>query len=205
MDNTVSLYQKALDCTIKFKNEINDKGGSLRYKDTLYASIDKNNELLISETPDILKEEGVCQCIMIHRHERKEVSNWYSWYTVQFIDMDSRVLTDKLDERFKLHVNYVNHFWNQWMYLIFDGKCIFSLKWPNKDKLQDVWNLYLKCKECKTEREVQLLGDLAKKDMSIFSLTSEVANLNYTAELLKQERDQYKSLLDEIKNLIHNK
>lgn len=205
MDKKINIYQIALDCAAKTAQDINDKGSCFKYKDTIYAFIDDNNELLISETPDILRKEKVCQCIMIHRHERKEVSNWYSWYTVQFIDKDGCVLTDKLDERFKLHVNYVNHFWNQWMYLLFDGKCIFSLKWPNIDKLQDVWNLYLKCKCCDTEREAQLLGELAKKDMSIFSLTSEVANLNFTAELLKQERNLYRSLLDEITGLVRNK
>lgn len=205
MDNKISIYQIAIDCTSNKKKEINKNGDSFRYKDTLYVSIDENNELLISETPDILKKEGVCQCIMIHIHERKEVSNWYSWYTIQFIDKDGCVHTNKLDERFKLHVNYISHFWNQWMYLIFDGKCIFSLKWPNEDKLQDVWNLYIKCKSCDTHREAELLGELAKRDMSVLSLTSDLADLNYTAELLKQERDMYKSLLDDVKNLIKDK
>lgn len=205
MDNKINIHQIALDCTSNIKKDITAKGNGFRYKDTKYVSISESNELLVSETPDILRKDEVRQCIMIHRYKRKEITIWYSWYIVQFIDESGCVLTDRLDERFKLHINYVGHYGNQWMSLLFDGKCIFSLEWPNEAKLQTVWNLYQKCKACHTEREVQLLGELAKKDASIFSLSSEVANLSYAEELLKQERDFYKSLLNEIKNLIHDK
>ncbi|MCQ2254883.1 MAG: hypothetical protein MJZ29_05240 [Bacteroidaceae bacterium] len=205
MKNTTSLYDMALSLRSEFERKTNSNGEHYQYQDSVFVSIDKNNETNVSETPDILNNEGVVQCLIIHRYKVKAVTNWYSWYTVEFIDVNGSVHTNELDDRYKLYVNYNGCFRNQRIHLAADGKSIYSCPWPNKSRIPIIWTLYNKCKSAKTTQEAQLLGELAIMDQSIISLTEDLANADYANELLAKERDQYKSLLDEIKELVHHK
>ena len=205
MEERLSFYNLAKLCQEKFEKQINAQGKDFKYLDTLFAAIDDKDCILVSETPEILLKEDVYQFIMIHRHIRNEVSRWYSWYTVEFVDHNKSVHTEKFDERFSINVNYHEHFYNQWIHLKVGGKRIFQCRWPNESCLQAIWNLYQRCKSVKTDREAELLGELAMMDESVLSLQQDLANANYSVQLLTKERDQYKSLLDEIKDLIHDK
>lgn len=205
MDRNNKLFDQALLCLEQIKNDINNKGEYHRFCDSTFISIDSDSNILMSETPEFLKESDAYQCLMIHRREEKAVTNWYSWYTIQFIDANGCVHTNELDEKFKLYVNYNGCFRNQWLHLSVEGKSIFSCPWPNKDKISIIWTLYNKCKTVASESEAQLLGELAMMDQTILSLKGDLANAEYLNLLLTKERDLYKSLLEEIKSLVQSR
>lgn len=68
--------------------------------------------------------------------------------------------------------------------------------------IKTVWKLYLKCKECSSTEEAVLLGKLTKKDETIVDLQNKIADLEFSSKILEEERDQYKSLLDDIKDMV---
>jgi hypothetical protein len=68
--------------------------------------------------------------------------------------------------------------------------------------IQKVWELYTKIKDIPTESERNLVIDLFKKDEKILELEKKVEDFTFTNQLLKQERDQYKELLDKIKEMV---
>ena len=57
-------------------------------------------------------------------------------------------------------------------------------------------------KDFSTEKEINLTAELIRKDEKILELEKEVEDFTFTNQLLKQERDQYKELLDEIKEMV---
>lgn len=205
MEDKLSFYSIAKQCQGKYENQINSQGDFFKYVGTRFASIDSKGKVLISETPEILLKEDVQQCVLVHEHSRKEVSNWYSWYTIEFIDNDKCVHREKLNERFKLFVNYHQQFNNQWIHLYSGDQCIYECKWPNDGCLQKIWNLYQKCQLIETNKEAKVVGELLMMDDLVLSLKQDLANVKYSNLLLTKERDQYKSLLDEIKEMVHSK
>jgi hypothetical protein len=68
--------------------------------------------------------------------------------------------------------------------------------------IQKVWELYSKIKDIPTETERKLVVDLFEKDEKIFELEEQIKDFSFANQLLKQERDQYKELLDEIKDAL---
>jgi hypothetical protein len=66
-----------------------------------------------------------------------------------------------------------------------------------------VWELYTRLKDVPTEKEIKLIADLFRKDEKILELEKEIEDFKFTNHLLEQERNQYKELLDEIKEALN--
>jgi hypothetical protein len=81
-----------------------------------------------------------------------------------------------------------------------------SPSWNNLASIQDcfqsVWNLYNELKNIETQKERTTIVELYKKDETILQQKKEIANFSYANALLEKERDMYKGLLDDIKELL---
>lgn len=205
MKEELNIYTVAKSRRCDVENEINSKGNSFKYKTTEYFLINREGKLLESETPDALQRDDVCQCIMIHEYAKLERTNSYSWYYVDFIDENNCVHRDKLDERFRLNVDYKDKFANQIIYLCAGNRIVYEHRWPCPERMSLIWELYQRSKLLQTDVEAQVLGKIAMQDESILKLESELSNVKLLNQLLQRERDQYKSMLDEIKELIQKK
>ena len=64
-----------------------------------------------------------------------------------------------------------------------------------------MWELYTRLKEVSLSKEIELISDLFRKDEQVLTLEKEIEDFKFSNNLLKQERDQYKELLDEIKEI----
>jgi hypothetical protein len=73
---------------------------------------------------------------------------------------------------------------------------------PFEDHIAKVWEIYSRLKDFSTEKEINLTAELIRKDEKILELEKQVEDFTFTNQLLKQERDQYKELLDEIKEMV---
>ena len=184
-------------CQNRKKQELNKENS--KYIDTSFVSMNKNNEIKISKTPHILKD--AVQCILIHEWQKKEISNWYSWYNIEFINSDGCVHNNQLDGNFKLFINFKSNLSNHIMYLKKDDVIIYSCKYPCEDQIRIIWNLYLKCKECGSTREAELLGKLAEKDETIVDLNKRLADLNFATSIMQDEVIIYKEILEKVKSL----
>ena len=193
----VDFVELAKFCQQNFK-EKHEKEGE-RYIDTLFVSIDETGSIKHSKTPHIL--DDAYQCILVHQRSKLALRNWYSWYSVEFIDKDGCLHTARLDNDFRLSVNSWGSFSSQVMCLYYANDELYWFGWPFEKNIAKVWELYSKVKDIKSESEIKLIAELYRKDDKIFELQKENENFKFTNLLLEQEKQQYQGLLDEIKEM----
>ena len=158
----------------------------------------KEGEIIPSKTSHILRCAE--QCILFHIGSYKNNNYWWSSYKFQFINNDGVVSDYRLDDKFELDANYTNG-----TSLYYKGNNIYSVPKPWENGIIKVWELYLRVKDLKTFEEIKLIIDLYRKDEKILELERQIEGFKFTNYLLEQERNQYKSLLDEIKQIIEIK
>ena len=185
-------YRKTLD-------SLKDK-----YRKTLFVAIMDDNSISVSATPHILSNAK--KCILIHERLSLAISNWYSWYVVQFINENGEVLVGRLDNDFELCTVACGGYDNQWLELRADHRTYYSCKAPWKENdIKSIWDLYVRLKQATTECERNLIASLFKKDQTILELEKANQNFEYKTQLLENEKKLYKGILDEIKNLLEQK
>lgn len=189
-------------CQEEFKKEHNSEREN--YRKTLFVSIQDDNRIRVSTIPHVLSNAS--KCLLIHEYSALAVTNWYSWYKVQFISEEGEVLDERLDEEFKLWTNTVAGWKNQYLELYADDSKYYSCEAPwNKEDIQSVWNLYVRLKQASTECERSLIASLFEKDQTILELEKANRNFEYKVQMLEEERDLYKGILDDIKDLFKHK
>ncbi|MDD3667637.1 MAG: hypothetical protein PHY75_02660 [Bacteroidales bacterium] len=193
----IKLIEMAKYCQEKYKADFSDSKKS-KYVNTLFAAIYADNSIKCSYTPHIL--QNATKCILIH----KKLSNWYSWYHVEYIDSDGAVLEGNLGNGYRLSIAACCTYDNQIMSLYKDDYEVTECRPPFEDHLQSIWHLYNRCQECSSISEIKLLSRLYNKELDTSILTQKIEDLNLTNKLLEQERDQYKDLLERIKALVEN-
>ena len=185
-------YRKTLD-------SLKDK-----YRKTLFVAIKDDNSISVSATPHILSNAK--KCILIHERLSLAISNWYSWYVVQFINENGEVLVGRLDNDFELCTVACGGYDNQWLELRADHRTYYSCKAPWKEyDIKSIWDLYVRLKQATTECERNLIASLFKKDQTILELEKANQNFEYKTQLLENEKKLYKGILDDIKNLLEQK
>ena len=185
-------YRKTLD-------SLKDK-----YRKTLFVAIMDDNSISVSATPHILSNAK--KCILIHERLSLAISNWYSWYVVQFINENGEVLVGRLDNDFELCTVAFGGYDNQWLELRADHRTYYSCKAPWKENdIKSIWDLYVRLKQATTECERNLIASLFKKDQTILELEKANQNFEYKTQLLENEKKLYKGILDDIKNLLEQK
>ena len=185
-------YRKTLD-------SLKDK-----YRKTLFVAIMDDNSISVSATPHILSNAK--KCILIHERLSLAISNWYSWYVVQFINENGEVLVNRIDNDFELRTVSCGGYDNQWLELRADHRTYYSCKSPwNEDDIKSIWDLYVKLKQATTKCERNLIASLFEKDQTILELEKANRNFEYKVQMLEEERDLYKGILDDIKNLLEQK
>ena len=185
-------YRKTLD-------SLKDK-----YRKTLFVAIMDDNSISVSATPHILSNAK--KCILIHERLSLAISNWYSWYVVQFINENGEVLVGRLDNDFELCTVACGGYDNQWLELRADHRTYYSCKAPWKENdIKSIWDLYVRLKQATTECERNLIASLFKKDQTILELEKANQNFEYKTQLLENEKKLYKGILDDNKNLLEQK
>ena len=168
-----------------------------KYVKTLYISISEDNNVKLSTTPHVL--QGTYQCILMHEYSQIPISNIYFWYEIEYINPEGCVLDSDLGDGFNLISDKHKHSSSS-IRLMFQDKYLYS----NFD-FRRVWELYTKIKDVSSEPERKLIINLYYKDEHVLNLEKQIEDFKYANHLLEQERDQYKDLLDEIKELVYSK
>ena len=187
----VDFIEIATFCAKRYKDAHN------RYSGTLFVGISGSNKVQCSTTPHIL--QNAYQCILIHGRLDGLRD---TFYYVEIIKEDGTVKGSFLDDVFNLRAESGR---NLWLKLFYNNTCFYSLSGAFDKNMPKIWELYTKIRYLKTYSEQQVVRDLFDKDEKIFELESQIEDLNYKDQLLKQERDQYKNMLDEIKSMVESK
>lgn len=188
-------------CVNRHQNSLNQE--YQRYIDTLFVAISHDNPVKCSTTPHLLQNAE--QCILVHHITERAISNWYSWYKVETINKDGCVYAGTLERGFSLVVKAWNGYANQMMSLYYGDKHLYWCKAPWELHIPRIWELYSKLVTVDSSKEIELIAELYRKDEEILKLESDVEDFSFTEELLKQERNQYKGMIDEIKDLLEHK
>lgn len=196
----VDFIKLAEYCRDEFKEQHNKQNNY--YVSTLYVSISDDN-VITSQTPHIL--ENAQKCILIHTYSALVVSNFYHWYKVECIDSTGCVTAGYLDDEFRLSIAYFGNYNNQEISLKDETQEYYrsnSGNWPIE--IVKIWKLYSKLREVKTGSERKLIANLFEKDEAILDLEKQIEDVRFSKKLLEQERNQYKTLLDEIKGILND-
>lgn len=198
--NRIDLMELAIYCANKYKKD-NSLKQNERYVRTLYVSISEHNDVLCSYSPHILTSAH--QCILVHEKKKLAFTNWYSWYSVVFINELGCIFESNLGNEFNITVNPRGKFNNQIMYLSYgdDKLPLYYCKKPFEKSIHKLWKLYLRLKDVESLTEIKLIANLFCKDEKIFELESQIHDFSFLNHFLIQERDLYKNMLDEIRKL----
>ncbi len=192
----INFIELAEYCQNRYKE--NNTSNEAKYISTLFVAITKEGEIIPSETPHILRNAE--KCILFHISSYKNNNYWWNSYKFQFINNDGVVSDYRLDDKFELLGDYTKG-----TCLYYKEYEIFSVPKPWENGIVKVWKLYLKIKDLKTYEEIILMTDLYRKDEKILELENQIEGFKFAKYLLEQECNQYKSLLDEIKQIIEKK
>lgn len=194
----INFIELAEYCQRRYKEEKNSDNE--KYISTLFVAITKEGEIIPSTTPHILKDAELC--ILLHRSTYKNNHYWWDSLHFEFINSNG-VILDRFDDKFKLVAGPYNVKENRLgLSLKYKENSIYSFSENWENSIIKVWKLYLMLKDIKTYEEIKLITDLYQKDEKILELENQIEDFKFSNYLLEQERNQYKSLLDEIKQII---
>ena len=190
-------------CVERYKTSLDKE--SERYLGTLYVSIDEHDFVDCSTTPHILSQ--ATKCILIHSRQALAITNWYTWYKVEYIDEEGNVTYGMLGNGFRLSSHFRQDYRDQRLNLLHDKDInettlIYSVQAPFEDKMQKVWDVYLRAKRAKSQAALELMAELIEKDETILELEGEIANLKFTNILLEKQKKQYRGLLRQIREMV---
>lgn len=206
MCSTVDFIDLAAYCKQEIEQKCAESDRKRDYE-ILYVAICDDDSIKISRTLHILKSAK--QCILVHSWLQLASTISYDTYLVQCINEDGEVLQNDLDSDYSIHILPSSFNSSARIYLKRNATTVFQDKiWSNgknviHKRLVYVWNLYKKSKiECKTLKESELLGKLARTEQTIEELEGKLADSSVNEQLLEAEVRQYRSILDEIKKLV---
>ncbi len=197
----VDFIELAEYCVNRYKEAHNSKSDS--YQNTLYIAIMDDNRVLLSSTPHILRSAK--KCLLIHQRSQLAISNYYSWYKVEYINEDGCIQGENLGDGFTIKIDAWGGFANQVMSLDYEGEHLYWCETPWTDNVPKIWELYTRVKKAKSKDEIELISELYRKDETILKLEREVEGFKFKEHLLKKQRDQYKELLKEIKDMVESR
>jgi len=199
---SIDFIKLAVYCVERYKESHNTDRS--KYVNTLYVAIGKDNEVQCSMTPHILKNAE--KCLLVHKRIELAVEKWYAWYSVECIDEGGCVFDGNLGGGFVLRISACGSFTNQIMSLEYNysnyRSDLYHCSPPFEDHMNKIWELYSRLKNISSPTEIRLIADLFRKDEQILKLEKEIEDFNFLDCLLKQEKEQYKNLLEEVRNLL---
>ena len=208
MCTTIDFLEIATYCKQEIEQKCAESDRKGNYE-ILYVAIYDDDSIKISRTPHILKSAK--RCILVHSWMQLASTISYDTYLVQCINEDGEVLLNDLDNDYSIYISPSSFNRAAQIYLNRNSTTVFQdTIWSNgknalHKRLVYVWNLYKKSKiECKTLKESELLGKLARTEQTIEELEGKLADSSVNEQLLEAEVRQYRSLLDEIKKLVND-
>lgn len=194
----VDFIELATYCAKRFK-ESHDGFGK-EYHHTHYIAILEDDQVLCSTTPHLL--EKAKQCVLLHEGT---TSNWEYHYIIETINEEGEVLNGDLGNNFSLNVDSIIKSTNPTIYLKIGDLVLYLCEKPWIENFYKLWELFSRIKDIKSETEIKLIASLYKKNDDILRLMKQMEDIKFANHLLEQERDQYKDMLNEIKEMVESK
>jgi len=191
----IDFVELASFCAKQYKDSFHGYGYC--YEHTHFISIADDNEIKCSTTPHILS--NATECILIH--ECTSLSEHF--HKVEYINEDGCVTDGNLTAVLSLKIDRICKNNNPSLSLKYDDDVLYWVYKPWADNIPKLWKLYSQLRDKTSEAEIKLIARLYRKDEDILRQKEEIEDFKFTNHLLEQERNQYKELLDEIKEALN--
>ena len=172
------------------------------YESTQFVCISKDNIVKCSMTPHILLD--AYQFILMHK--MRDYND--TWYEFEFINEEGCVKAADLDDIFFLSSERTRR---DKPIIFLREHCVNEVgvdqyhRYYSSDDICKIWEIYSQIKDISSRSERKLIVEMFKNNEKIIDLEKQIEDFSFTIHLLEQERDQYKDMLDEIKDLIDSK
>lgn len=197
MESNPNFVELAKYCQEVFKASHNTEENL--YINTHYVAI-SGEQVETSTIPYVLQNAE--KCILIHENRQKY---YFRDCTVECIDSNGNVKGNYIDNEFKIEILADSRWPEKEVRLVVNGKRIYTCNGILSQVMPKIWHLYTVLKTANTEKERILIANLFAKDEHILEMQKRIDDFTFANWLLEQERNQYKSLLDEIKELVKTK
>lgn len=175
MIDFIEISKESVD---KFKASL---GEEEEYVDTLYAAISENGQVTCAYEAEILGD--AYQCILIHCRRALAVTNWYSWYQVEFINSKGHNLGGIIGNDCSMKIDWRGSWSNQVFELFHRDEVLYSCNPPFERHMQGIWEAYCKTQSSHQNETEALKAELALKDELIHVLELQV---NHYEELIER-------------------
>ena len=199
--NFVALAEAEVE---KFKNSFNASQDSNYVDIPLFVAIHEDDDIELGANPQILK--NAVECIIILAYDKLEISNYYDWYKILYIDKKGVVHNGFEKDGWRLTCSFSGSYKMKIMFLNFKGEWIsFThkegyLRWD--DYFKKLWDIYRYVKSSETVKEARLMCKNYELLRKVDSLQKEIDELKSTNQLLEKQKMQCQSIINEIQTII---
>ena len=203
----MTLIEQAVKRQEYFKQDCDKYVDKKHCNYTIFCAIYEDNTMETSKSPTIL--DGAVECLMIHHWVELKITNWYPWFSLEYINEKGVVTRGVLENGYTINLcKGWNFFENMDIRLERYGEKIYessyNTKTPFEEKMKYVWSVFCKCVLCETTEEAKLIGKIAKNEMEILDLKQQLTEKEYCEKIHKKEIEMYRNLLEELKSILDN-
>lgn len=196
--NFVALAEAEVE---KFKSSFNASKDSNYVDIPLFVAIHEDDDIELGANPQILK--NAVECIIILAYDKLEISNYYDWYKILFIDKVGIVHNGFEKDGWELTYTYSGDYKTKIIFLKYKGE---DISFTNKqsyqrwdDHIMKLWDIYRYAKSSETVKEARLMRKNYELLQKVNSLQNEIDELKSANQLLEKEKMHYQSIINEIK------
>ena len=199
--NFVELAEAEVE---KFKSSLKDSQDSNYVDIPLFVAIHEDDDIELGANPQILK--NAAECIIILAYDKLEISNYYDWYKILFIDKNGVVHNGFEKNGWRLTCSFSGSYRMKIMFLIYKGNQISFvhkegyLRWD--DYFRKLWDIYRFAKSCETVKEARLMCKNYELLRKVDSLQKVIDELKSANQLLEKEKMHYQSTINEIQTIV---
>ena len=174
------------------------------YKETLCFGIAECDTISQADLYDL---KLFHKCILLHRREELAETRRYNHYDLEFIDEHGLKVPSPFDDELKVRPHHATYHESERIELFYYERGtwtqeLYSCEPPFEKSFKSLWKLYTLLRKIKLPKEWEVIARLYRQDETILRQGQEIMGFKYENSLLRQERDMYKGLLDEIKKLL---
>lgn len=205
MEKVFSFVEIAKEIVSEFKAGF-DSGKNCDFVNyQLYVSILDDGNIQTSTRPNVLNKGK--ECLIILAYNSLAVTNYYRWYAIKHIDENGNIHEGFNSDVWSIEINWIGSWANKEIILKKEGKELYSVRvWsldnPLEEPFHKLWDFYKIVKNCSSTEEIHYVAENYELKEKIKKQNEEICALDFVKKKLEMERDQYRSLFKEMKEII---
>jgi hypothetical protein len=205
MEKDFSFIEIAKEVVFEFKTKFDNEKDRDFVNYQLYVSILDDGNIQTSTSPNVLKKGK--ECLIILAYSSLAVTNYYRWYAIKHIDKNGNIHEGFNSDVWSIEINWIGSWANKQIILKKEGEELYSVGvWsldnPLEEPFQKLWDFYKIVKNCSSTKEIHYVAENYELKERIKKQDDVIRGLDFVKKKLEMERDQYRSLLKEMKEMI---